>query len=148
MSVTFRPSAMQYEEVEMKCCCCDYNNGKPEDDCFICNGAGAWIDHEPAEGFCELNASNANAAEILRNVIPEIYYEDLCGEWDSRMQDRVFKNIMKILNKENNPLIRASVEEGNFINIGVDADRAERKVLNLAKVIQCCKKHNCSLVFS
>lgn len=148
MSVTFFPEAIKYEKLPFTCFCVDSATGKAEDDCSDCNGTGTIYLDEPAEGFLEYNFSNINARNILEVAIPEIYYEDLCGTWDSNLQDRAIKNLLKALNKENSPLLRERLEEGNFIDCGVSLTQAERQITLLLKVLQNCKKHNCNLNFA
>lgn len=147
MSVTFRAEAIQYRKVEVICNCKDFND-IPEADCFCCNGTGIWYDEEPCSDFVELNLSNYNAAEVLKVALPEIHYEDLCGSWDSNLQDRAAKNLLKAFNKNKNPLIRESSTEGNFVDCGVDLTRAERQINMLLLVLQNCKKYKCNLIFS
>ena len=147
MSVTFFPESIQYKKVPHRCFCVD-DDGVPETDCWDCKGIGTVYFDEPAEGFFECNFSNVNTRNILQLTIPEIYYEDLCGSWDSNLQDRATKNLLKALNKENNPLLRERLEEGNFIDCGVGLTQAERQITLLLKVLQCCKKHNCNLNFA
>ncbi len=147
MSVTFFPEAIKYEQVHYSCSCVD-NDGVPEADCWDCEGTGTICFDEPTEEFFKCNFSNINARNILQVAIPEIYYEDLCGSWDSNLQDRATKNLLKALNKENNPLLRESFEEGNFIHCGVELTQAERQITLLLKVLQNCKKHNCNLNFA
>lgn len=148
MSVTFFPEAIKYKKVAISCTCKEYNNDVPEEDCWECKGTGFYEDLEPEEGFFECGYSNINARNILQVAIPEIYYEDLCGSWDSNLQDRATKNLLKALNKENNPLLRETLEEGNFITCGIDLTQAERQITILLKVLQNCKKHNCNLNFA
>lgn len=148
MSVTFFPEAIKYEKLPFTCFCVDSATGKSEDDCIDCNGTGTIYLDEPAEEFFECNFSNINARNILEVAIPEICYEDLCGTWDNNLQGRAIKNLLKALNKEDNPLLRESFEEGNFIHCGVTLTKAERQITLLLKVIQCCKKHNCNLIFA
>jgi hypothetical protein len=158
MSVTFFPEAIKYEQVPYSCFCVD-NDGVPDVDCWDCEGTGTVYFDEPAEEFFTCNFSNTNARNILQVAMPEIYYEDLCGSWDSALQDRATKNLLNTLNKENNPLFRESFEEGNFIHCGVGLraasleaakplTQAERQITLLLKVLQCCKKHNCNLNFA
>lgn len=134
MSVTFRPEAIRYElkgEIEF-----DGENYYSEE-------------YEvPAEGFVEFNISNLNAAFFLGAILPEIYYEDLCGCWDQQMQERVTKNVLKLMNKEKNPLLREDEQEGNLYIQGIDKERALRYCQLMLEVLHCCKKHNCNLIFN
>lgn len=143
MSVTFYPEAIQYIKQEVPCYC----DGEDQE-CYDCKGTGYFLEEVPSPEFEMFTVSNLNAALLLRDILPEISYEDLCGSWDQSLQDRVAKNILRILNKEVDKLIRNDEQYDNFYIQGVDKQRAERYLTTLLEIIHCCKKHNCNLNFA
>lgn len=143
MSVTFYPEDIQYVKKEVPCYCEGHD---PE--CYDCKGSGYFMDDVVAEGFTEMNVANMNASLILATVLPEKSYEDLCGSWDQPLQDRVAKNIIRILNKDIDKLIYNDERYRNFFIQGVDKERAEMYLKTLLEIIHCCKKHSCNLNFA
>lgn len=143
MSVTFYPAAIQYTKQDIPCYC----SGEDKQ-CYDCKGSGFYQEDIAIEGFIEMNISNINAALLLRAVLPEKSYEDLCGSWDQDLQERVAKNALRILNKDIDKLIYNDEHYQNFFIQGVDKDRAERYLKSLLEIIHCCRKHNCNLNFA
>ena len=143
MSVTFYPEAIQYIKQEVPCFC----DGEDQE-CYDCKGTGYFLEEVPSPEFETFNVSNINAALFLRFILPEISYEDLCGSWDQSMQDRVTKNVLKLMNKQNNPLLREDEQVDNFYTQGINKERAMRYCELMLEVLHCCKKHNCNLIFN
>lgn len=143
MSVTFYPDAIKYAKQDVPCYC----NGD-DLECYDCNGTGYWQEDVPAEGFIEMNVANSNAGMLLRIVLPEIQYDDLCGHWDSKMLDRVSINIIKLLNKDTSYLCSEDEQIGNIYLQGVSAERLENYLRTLLAIIHCCRKYGCNLNFA
>lgn len=143
MSVTFYPEVIQYSKEDFPCYC----NGEDKQ-CYDCKGTGFYKEDIPAEGFLEMNVANMNASLILKAVLPEIYYEDLCGSWNSSLQDRVSINCIKLLNKDTSHICTNDEEYSNVYVQGVDKDRLDKYLSNLLAIIHCCKKYNCNLNFA
>lgn len=78
MSVTFYHEAIQYIKQEVPCYC----DGEDQE-CYDCKGTGYFLEEVPSPDFEVFNVSNLNAALLLRAILPEISYEDLCGSWGS-----------------------------------------------------------------
>lgn len=66
---------------------------------------------------------------------------------DQSLQDRVAKNVIKLMNKKDNPLLREDEQDGNIFTQGIDSQRSMRYCQLLLEVLHCCKKHNCNLNF-
>lgn len=69
----------------------------------------------PALPFTEINLANSNARDLLRVLMPEKAYPDLCGEWAQEDLVRVRRNAIEALNSRR---VRSGLETKSFSEVG------------------------------
>jgi len=121
-------------------------NAPPEDRhykycpvCSFCHGTGKRHYTEPKYEFNLSNSNFRGFAEMLQ--IP--YDEDLCGTIEGGMLNTIYRNGMKLLNREdivNRTLVRETIVEDNVIHCGKSADVWLTQIGYLVDMIKAARK--------
>jgi len=137
MSITISSRTSNHEPTTTeKTCLCMYD-GKPEQDCYFCNGRGV----ETVSDAPEVNMSNQNALTVLEMILET--EPDYNGTISNNDIPKYLRRIMFLKNtkKEIGKNTRETEIDKNFFSMGIDEEYISERLGQVENILRYAQEH-------